>query len=107
YDAHDRELLLALGGHNLTGEIAPNFQGRLCAAGSRYLVIKSSGRAYRCYPASRHGGRYAELGSFVEGIQLLDQAQPCPYRYCNCTVPIHRGMIDGVPRSLPMHTAAE
>lgn len=107
YDEAERALLLALGGHNLTGEVAPNFRGRLCFAGSRYLVIKSNGRAFRCYPASRHGGRHAELGSFVGGIELLDGAHPCPYTYCNCTVPIHRGMVVGVSRPLPMHSPTE
>jgi len=96
YTAQERALLMELGGHNRTGEIEPNYRGRMCWAGARYLVIKSSGEAFRCYPASRIGGRNARLGSFVEGIELLEGPTLCPYTHCNCTVPIHRGMIEGI-----------
>ncbi|MCA9263156.1 MAG: hypothetical protein KDA60_04885 [Planctomycetales bacterium] len=95
YTDEERALLRELGGHNQTGQIAHNFQGRMCHAGTNYLVIKSTGEAYRCYPASRLGGRFARLGSLQEGIRLLDRPQLCPYTYCNCTVPIQRGMIEG------------
>lgn len=96
YSAEETELLLALGGHNGLGAIAPDFQGRLCWAGSRYLVIKSSGEAYRCYPASRVGGKWAKVGSIDTGFALMDGPRACPYTHCNCTVPIERGMISGV-----------
>ncbi len=96
YTPEERDILLALGGHNRTGEIAPSFRGRLCWAGMHYLVIKSSGEAYRCYPASRLPGGKARLGSFLEGITLLEEPALCPYTHCTCTVPIHRGMIEGV-----------
>ena len=94
YTEDEKRILLDLGGHNLTGEIAHNFQGRLCHAGTNYFVIKSTGEAFRCYPASRVGGRFARLGSFVEGIELLDGPRICPYTYCSCTVPIQRGVVD-------------
>ena len=93
YTPEERQVLDQLGGHNQTGEIAHNFQGQMCYSGANYLVIKSNGDAYRCYPASRVGGRYARLGSLTEGIRLLDGPRICPYTYCNCTVPIQRGMI--------------
>jgi MoaA/NifB/PqqE/SkfB family radical SAM enzyme len=93
YAEEEKRILTDLGGHNLTGEIAHNFQGRLCHAGANYFVIKSTGEAFRCYPASRVGGRFARLGSLADGIKLLDGPRICPYVYCNCTVPIHRGMI--------------
>ncbi len=96
YTPQQREILRQLGGHNNTGHIAPNFRGRLCYAGANYFVIKSNGEAYRCYPASRSEGHQARLGSFLEGIELLDGPKLCPYNHCNCTVPIHRGMIQGV-----------
>ncbi len=96
YTEAERAILLELGGHNHTGQIAPSFLGRLCYAGANYLVIKSSGEVYRCYPASRIGGHKAHLGSFIEGIELLDGPRRCPYTHCNCTVPIHRGMIQGI-----------
>ena len=97
YTDNQKEILLQLGGHNQTGKIEHNFQGKLCFSGANYIVIKSSGEAYRCYPASRVGGRYARLGSLTEGIQLNDGPRICPYTYCNCTVPIQRGMIEGRP----------
>lgn len=94
YDDAQREILMQLGGHNQTGEIANDFQGRLCYSGANYIVIKSTGEAFRCYPASRVGGRFSRLGSLTEGITLLDGPRICPYTYCNCTVPIQRGMIE-------------
>ena len=97
YTDNQKEILLQLGGHNQTGKIEHNFQGKLCFSGANYIVIKSSGEAYRCYPASRVGGRYARLGSLTEGIQLNDGPRICPYTYCNCTVPIQRGMIEDRP----------
>jgi len=97
YTPAEERLLLDLGGHNLTRQIAPNYQGRLCWAGCRYLVIKSSGAAWRCYAASRVGGRHARLGDLDAGLALLPGPRLCPYVHCCCTVPIQRGMIDGVP----------
>lgn len=99
YTAEERAMLLALGGHNLTGRIENDFQGRLCHAGARYLVVKADGRAWRCYPASRLGGRYAALGTLGEGVALLPGPRLCPYPSCHCTVPIRSGMIEGVPAS--------
>lgn len=96
YSEPERAMLLQLGGHNLTGEVAPCYRGRLCHAGSRYLVIKSGGAAFRCYAASRSGGRYARLGSLEKGLRLIAGPRLCPYAQCVCTVPIHRGMIEGV-----------
>ena len=96
YGEAEAAALLALGGHNQTGQIAHDFQGRLCQAGARYLVIKSDGQVWRCYPGSRYGGRYARLGTLTGGFALVDGPRPCPYTYCNCTVPIDRGMVMGV-----------
>jgi MoaA/NifB/PqqE/SkfB family radical SAM enzyme len=99
YRDDERAQLLALGGHNLTGEIAPDFHDRPCWAGSRYFILDDRGEAYRCYPARRfhRGTRPEYLGNFLDGtFQLVDEPRPCPYRYCNCTVPIERGMM---PRS--------
>ena len=93
YTPDQQAALLRLGGHNRTGAIANDFQGQLCHAGMQYLVIRSDGQAFRCYPAKRVGGRYAHLGSLQQGLKLLDRARVCPYTYCNCTVPIERGMM--------------
>ena len=99
HTAAERAILTELGGHNRTGLIEPNFRGRLCHAGSRYFIIKSNGQAFRCYPASRGAGPGASLGSFLDGIMLAPGPALCPFNHCNCTVPIHRGMIKGIAPS--------
>lgn len=92
YSPQEREVLLEHGGHNLTGEIAPGFLGQPCWAGSRYFILDDLGRAYRCYPARRF--RLELLGDFLDPeFRLGERAEPCLYRYCNCTVPISRGMM--------------
>jgi hypothetical protein len=92
YSSEERSAILALGGHNLTGTIAPSFLGRLCWAGSRYFVLDDQGAAWRCYPARRF--RSESLGLFTrDRFGLFDEARPCLYDYCNCTVPIARGMM--------------
>ncbi len=96
YAPDEVAILMALGGHNGLGTLAADFQGRLCWAGSRYLVVKSSGNAFRCYPAARHGGRHAARGTIAEGFVLDAGPRACPYPHCHCTVPIERGMIQGV-----------
>lgn len=92
YDEHELEALLALGGHNGTGEVAPSFQGRPCWAGARYLVVDHRGEAWRCYPARRQ--RTERLGNLLDGtLRLEREATPCRYAYCNCTVPRQRAMV--------------
>jgi MoaA/NifB/PqqE/SkfB family radical SAM enzyme len=93
YTAREREQLLSLGGHNGTGLIEPNFQGRPCWAGARYFIVDHVGDAYRCYPARRYKKEF--LGNLLDGtFRLRSEPEPCPYRYCNCTVPQQRGMVD-------------
>lgn len=92
YAPHEREQLVRLGGHNDTGRIAPDFGGQPCWAGARYFVVDDRGEAWRCYPARRY--RHERLGNMLDGtFRLRDAASPCVYRYCNCTVPIARGMM--------------
>ena len=92
YEPQERAVLVQLGGHNDTGRIAPDFGGQPCWAGSRYFVVDDKGEAWRCYPARRY--RVERLGNVVDGtFQLQAAARPCLYRYCNCTVPIARGMM--------------
>jgi len=92
YTADEEALLLRLGGHNGTGEIAPSFAGRACWAGSRYFIVDHRGDAYRCYPARRY--RREHLGNLLEsGFAVRSEAAACPYSYCNCTVPQQRGMV--------------
>lgn len=96
YTPGERAQILTLGGHNLTGEIAPDFSGRPCWAGARYFIVDDLGNAYRCYPARRF--RKESLGNLLDGTFVLgDQPTPCLYRYCNCTVPIERGMMPRDP----------
>jgi MoaA/NifB/PqqE/SkfB family radical SAM enzyme len=100
YTAHERAQLIALGGHNLTGSIAPDFGGQPCWAGARYFIVDDRGEAYRCYPARRY--RIERLGNLLDGsFALAPMPAPCRYRYCNCTVPIERGMM---PRAAAVET---
>lgn len=93
YTAGERDQLVALGGHNGTGRIAPSFRGRPCWAGARYFIVDHRGDAYRCYPARRYRDEY--LGNLLDGsFALASGAEPCRYSYCNCTVPQQRGMVD-------------
>ena len=92
YTEQEKQFLIEMGGHNLTGEIAPNFKGRLCWAGSRYLIVDHLGEAYRCYPARRYRKEY--LGNILsDDFRLSFAPKPCLYNYCNCTVPQSRKMM--------------
>lgn len=93
YSPAQRDALLALGGHNGTGQVDPDLSGRPCWAGSRYFIVDHQGEAWRCYPARRR--RREHLGNLLDGtLRLGTDAQPCIYSYCNCTVPQQRGMVD-------------
>ena len=93
YSDAERATLLALGGHNGTGNIDPDLSGRPCWAGGRYFVVDHRGDAWRCYPSRRH--RSEPLGNVLDGsLRLHLEARPCRYSYCNCTVPQQRGMVD-------------
>lgn len=96
YTAEERAALEALGGHNGTGRVAPDLRGRGCWAGSRYLVVDHRGDAWPCYPARRY--RQGFLGNLVAGTLRLEPGpRPCPFDYCNCTVPQQRGMVSMHP----------
>lgn len=93
YSDSERRELIALGGHNATGRIAPSFTGRACWAGARYLIVDHRGAAWRCYPARRF--RTESLGNVLDGtFRLRFDPEPCRYAYCNCTVPQERRMVD-------------
>lgn len=92
YTEAERAAILALGGHNMTGDIQHSFKGRPCWAGSRAFILDDLGGAWRCYPARRY--KMESLGDFTgERFTLNDAPRPCLYDYCNCTVPIARGMM--------------
>jgi MoaA/NifB/PqqE/SkfB family radical SAM enzyme len=99
YAADEEDVILRLGGHNLTGRVVHEYAGRPCWSGSRYFILDDEGVAYRCYPARRF--KIERMGSFLSpGFTLAEGPSPCLYRQCNCTVPIARGMMprDGAPR---------
>lgn len=99
YAPEEREAILALGGHNLTGRIEHSFLGMPCWAGSRYFILDDAGLAFRCYPARRY--RVELMGDFLsETFTLADAPAPCRYRTCNCTVPISRGMMPLPPGAM-------
>ena len=92
YTEEARATILRLGGHNGLGEVSPSFQGRPCWAGARSFTLDDRGHAWRCYPARRFRTQY--LGNFLDdGFSLARGPSPCLYAYCNCTVPIERGMM--------------
>lgn len=98
YSAGERDAILGLGGHNLLGDVAPSFEGLPCWAGARYFILDDEGDAFRCYPARRR--KKERLGNVLDGtFALRDDARACPYDYCNCTVPIERGMMARVVES--------
>jgi organic radical activating enzyme len=92
YTAEEQALILELGGHNLSGRIAHSLAGRPCWAGSRYFILDDRGRAHRCYPERRWRRDLVE-DFLAPGFRLAEEAAPCLYPYCNCTVPIARGMV--------------
>ncbi len=92
YTEAERAEILALGGHNGTGWVDPSFEGKMCWAGARYLIVDHQGEAYRCYPARRY--RQERLGNILDGsLRLAREPKTCGYTYCNCTVPPQRGMV--------------
>lgn len=92
YTQPEREQLLSLGGHNLTGKVEHRYKGLPCWAGSRYFILDDVGQAFRCYPARRY--RVERMGDFLSpDFKLDDGPSPCLYKTCNCTVPIARRMM--------------
>lgn len=92
YDDGARALLLRHGGHNQTGVLEHRFEGLPCWSGARYFILDDLGEAFRCYPARRY--KVERMGSFLDpSFRLDDEAKPCRYPTCNCTVPIARGMM--------------
>lgn len=92
YSPEEQALILSLGGHNQTGLIAPCFQGRPCWAGARYFILDPQGQAHRCYP-SRRWQRARGQDFLSDRFALASGPEPCPFPYCNCTVPMARGMM--------------
>ncbi len=92
YSSDEEAAILRLGGHNLTGLVRHAYAGRPCWAGARYFILDDAGEAFRCYPARRY--KIERMGDFLSpSFRLADEARPCRYALCNCTVPIARGMM--------------
>ncbi|MBK7995268.1 MAG: radical SAM protein [Blastocatellia bacterium] len=92
YTEEEKQGLVQLGGHNGLGKVAWSFLGRPCWAGRYSFTLDDLGNAWRCYPARRFRAQY--LGNFLSpSFQLAAGPSPCLYSYCNCTVPIERGMM--------------
>jgi organic radical activating enzyme len=92
YTQTEQEQLIQLGGHNGLGKVAWSFLGRPCWAGAYSFTLDDLGNAWRCYPARRFRAQY--LGNFLSpDFRLAQGPSPCLYSYCNCTVPIERGMM--------------
>ncbi|MGB7922977.1 MAG: radical SAM protein [Pyrinomonadaceae bacterium] len=97
YTEDEKRLILRLGGGNGPGDIAPSFKARPCWAGARSFTLDDKGNAWRCYPARRFRAQF--LGNFLDAsFRLARGPSPCLYAYCNCAVPIERGMM---PRDIP------
>ena len=94
-DYPDEAALLALIGRR-PANTAPSFRGLRCWAGVEYLVLDKDGEVWSCRTAKRT--RQGHLGSAFAGtVARLPGPSPCPYDICPCTVPLHRGMIEGAP----------
>lgn len=92
YTLEEQTELVQLGGHNGLGKVAWSFLGRPCWAGAFSFTLDDLGNAWRCYPARRFRAQY--LGNFLSPeFSLAKGPSPCLYSYCNCTVPIERGMM--------------
>lgn len=92
YEPDEDSALLALGGHNLTGQVEHRLRGQSCWAGTRYFILDDLGVAWRCYPARR--AKLERLGDFLApDFRLGEAPAPCRYASCTCTVPIARGMV--------------
>jgi len=93
----------------------PSFTGAHCEAGAWYFVVDWRGEAYRCRSGKRLGPEReaAGLGNLARGtFARWSHGAPCPYAYCPCTVPAHRGMVRGPdgrpwPGTVPLPAAGE
>ncbi|MCB9781274.1 MAG: radical SAM protein [Alphaproteobacteria bacterium] len=75
--------------------LAPSYRGQRCWAGVDYFVIDKDGGAWACRTSKRHGEGF--LGNVYDGTLVRwSDARPCPYGMCPCTVPVNRGMVEGV-----------
>jgi hypothetical protein len=75
--------------------LAPSYRGKTCWAGVEYFTVDKDGDAWSCRTAKRFGeGR---LGNLFDGTLRRSLAPAaCSYDICPCSVPVNRGMIEGV-----------
>jgi hypothetical protein len=74
---------------------APSYRGKTCWAGVDYFTVDKDGDAWSCRTAKRFGeGR---LGNLYDGtLRRAVAPAACDYDICPCSVPVNRGMIEGV-----------
>jgi len=69
-------------------------KGKLCWAGSKYLILTGNGDVWRCWPALIHGERGGYLGNIPRGsLRLKNKPDVCQFEYCNCFFPKIAGMV--------------
>jgi hypothetical protein len=74
---------------------APSYRGHRCWAGVDYFVVDQHGEAWACRTAKRHGE--GGLGNILRGaVTRLAAPTACRYDICPCTVPVNRGMVEGI-----------
>ena len=74
---------------------APSYRGRTCWAGVEYFTVDKDGDAWSCRTAKRFGE--GALGNLFDGtLRRALAPAACSYDICPCSVPVNRGMIEGV-----------
>lgn len=70
-------------------------KGKLCWAGSKYLILVGNGDIWRCWPALIHKDREGGyLGNIVKDTFKLKKGPTiCSYEYCNCFFPLISGIV--------------
>jgi hypothetical protein len=99
YPEKDKSKLKEIIGENPTirkANIVPSFKGKTCWAGSDYFIIEQTGNVWRCRP-SRKNKKDGFMGNIYKGnVKRYIAPKECLYERCSCSVPVKRGMIEGV-----------
>ena len=71
-----------------------NFKGKLCWAGSKYLVIGEGDNVWRCLPAKRNKAGRGYLGRITDKkFKLNNQPLPCCYEDCYCKAALSSNVV--------------
>ncbi len=61
----------------------PNYEGKVCSAGKKMIIINNDGHIYRCW--GECDGRLRPLGNILKDeIELFQDATPCRVKHCSC-----------------------